>query len=182
MNQIDNRQRGGGRAYSSRKVSSKSASEASRRTGQAYRTGSPYQQRRGKKRRKGPQYNITKILLAIILAVASFICIMAAVKLMGGSRAKETEVNTTTVSDPELRKEVKVEGITITGMSREEAREAIEKQYPWGMKVTYNQEEYKLKNLMDKKVDALLDEIYSGEPKESYTLDSRDWKRLYRLR
>ena len=97
---------------------------------------------------------------------------MAAVKLMGGSRAKETEVNTTTVSDPELRKEVKVEGITITGMSREEAREAIEKQYPWGMKVTYNQEEYKLKNLMDKKVDALLDEIYSGEPKESYTLDS----------
>lgn len=172
MNQIDNRQRGGGRAYSSRKVSSKSASEASRRTGQAYRTGSPYQQRRGKKRRKGPQYNITKILLAIILAVASFICIMAAVKLMGGSRAKETEVNTTTVSDPELRKEVKVEGITITGMSREEAREAIEKQYPWGMKVTYNQEEYKLKNLMDKKVDALLDEIYSGEPKESYTLDS----------
>ena len=97
---------------------------------------------------------------------------MAAVKLMGGGKAKETEVNTTTVSETELRKEVKVEGITITGMSREEAREAIEKQYQWGLKVTYNQEEYELKNLMDKKVDALLEEIYSGEAKESYTMDT----------
>ncbi|GLC78837.1 VanW family protein [Lacrimispora brassicae] len=171
MNQIDNRQRGGGRAYSSRKVSSKNASEAGRKTGQA-RTGSSYQQRRGKKKRRGPQYNITKILLAIILAIAAFICIMAAVKLIGGGKAKETEVNTTTVSETELQKEVKVEGITITGMSREEAREAIEKQYQWGLKVTYNQDEYELKNLMDKKVDALLEEIYSGEPKESYTMDT----------
>ena len=171
MNQIDNRQRGGGRTNSSRKVSSKSASETGRRTGQAYRTGSPYQQRRGKKRKRGPQYSVTKILLGIILAVAAFICIMAAMKVIGGSKAKEAEANTTTVSEPELKKEVKVDGITITGMSREEAKEAIDKQYPWGMKVTYNQEQYELKNLMDKKVDALLDEIYSGEPKESYTID-----------
>ena len=172
MNQIDNRQKGGGRTYSSRKVSSKNGSEAGRRSGQAYRTGSPYQQRRGKKKKRGPQYSVTKILLGIILAVAAFICVFAVVKLIGGSKAKETEVNSTTVSEPELKKEVKVDGITITGMSREEAREAIEKQYQWGMKVTYNQEQYELKNLMDKKVDAILEEIYSGEPKESYTLDS----------
>ncbi len=171
MNQIDNRQRGGGRTNSSRKASSKSASESGRRTGQAYRTGSPYQQRRGKKRKRGPQYSVTKILLGIILAVAAFICIMAAMKLIGGSKTKEAEVNTTTVSEPELKKEVKVDGITITGMSRAEAKKAIENQYQWAMKVTYNQEQYELKNLLDKKVDALIDEIYSGEPKESYTVD-----------
>ncbi len=171
MNQIDNRQRGGGRTNSSRNGSSKNASETGRRTGQAYRTGSSYQQRRGKKRKRGPQYNITKILLAIILAVAAFICIMAAVKLIGGRRAKETEVNTTTVSEPELRKEVKVDGISIAGMSRDEARDAIEKNYQWGMKVTYHDDQYEIENLLDKKLDSLLEEIYSGEPKESYTLE-----------
>ena len=79
MNQIDNRQKGGGRTYSSRKVSSKNGSEAGRRSGQAYRTGSPYQQRRGKKKKRGPQYSVTKILLGIILAVAAFICVFAVV-------------------------------------------------------------------------------------------------------
>lgn len=171
MNQIDNRQRSGGRASSSRNGSSKNVSETGRRTGQTYRTGSSYQPRRGKKRKRGPQYNITKILLAIILAVAAFICVMAAVKLIGGRKAKETEVNTPTVSETELRKEVKVDGISIAGMSREEARDAIEKKYQWGMKVTYHDDQYELKNLLDKKLDSLLEEIYSGEPKESYTLE-----------
>lgn len=171
MNQIDNRQRSGGRASSSRNGSSKNVSETGRRTGQNYRTGSSYQPKRGKKRKRGPQYNITKILLAIILAVAAFICVMAAVKLIGGRKAKETEVNTPTVSETELRKEVKVDGISIAGMSREEARDAIEKKYQWGMKVTYHDDQYELKNLLDKKLDSLLEEIYSGEPKESYTLE-----------
>ncbi len=171
MNQIDNRQRSGGRASSSRNGSSKNVSETGRRTGQTYRTGSSYQPKRGKKRKRGPQYNITKILLAIILAVAAFICVMAAVKLIGGRKAKETEVNTPTVSETELRKEVKVDGVSIAGMSREEARDAIEKKYQWGMKVTYHDDQYELKNLLDKKLDSLLEEIYSGEPKESYTLE-----------
>lgn len=171
MNQIDNRQRSGGRASSSRNGSSKNVSETGRRTGQTYRTGSSYQPKRGKKRKRGPQYNITKILLAIILAVAAFICVMAAVKLIGGRKAKETEVNTPTVSETELRKEVKVDGISIAGMSREEARDAIEKKYQWGMKVTFHDDQYELKNLLDKKLDSLLEEIYSGEPKESYTLE-----------
>jgi vancomycin resistance protein YoaR len=57
-------------------------------------------------------------------------------------------------------------------MSREEARKAIEEQYQWGMKVTYHDKEYALKDLMDEKIDALLEEIYNGEPKESYTLDT----------
>lgn len=171
MNQIDNRQRSGGRASSSRNGSSKNVSETGRRTGQTYRAGSSYQPKRGKKRKRGPQYNITKILLAIILAVAAFICVMAAVKLIGGRKAKETEVNTPTVSETELRKEVKVDGISIAGMSREEARDAIEKKYQWGMKVTYHDDQYELKNLLDKKLDSLLEEIYSGEPKESYTLE-----------
>ncbi|WP_077611121.1 VanW family protein [Clostridium sp. Marseille-P2415] len=172
MSQVDNRQKSGGRTYSSQNGSKRSTPGTGRRTSQSYRTNSSYQQRRGKKRKRGPQYDITKILLGIILAVASVICIMAAVKFIGSHKAKETEVGTTTVSETDLQKEVKVDGITLTGLSREEAREALDKQYQWGMKVTYKDEEYKLKNLMDSKVEALLKEIYEGEPKESYTLDT----------
>lgn len=172
MSQEENRQRGGGGTYSSRSVSRRSTSGTGRRTSQSYRTNSSYQQRRGKKRKRGPHYDITKILLGLILAAVSVICVMAAVKFLGSYKAKETEVNTTTVSETELQKEVKVDGIAITGMSREQAREAIDKQYHWGMKVTYKDEEYELKDLMDSKVEALLKEIYTGEPKESYSLDT----------
>ncbi len=171
MSQVDNRQRSGGRTYSSRNGSKRGVSGTGRRTNQSYRMNSSYQSRRGKKRKRGPQYDITKILLGIIFAVASVICVMAAVKL-AGHRAKETEVNSTTVSETELKKEVKVEGIAITGMSREQAREAIDKQFHWGMKVTCQDKEYELKDLMDDKVETLLKEIYTGEPKESYSLDT----------
>ena len=45
------------------------------------------------------------------------------------------------------------------------------KEYPWNMTVTYDGDTYNVTNLAAEKVDALLDEIYSGEPAESYTLN-----------
>lgn len=171
MSQENNRQGSGGRNYSSQNGSKRSTSGTSRRTSPSYRSGS-YQPGRGRKKKRGPQYSITKVLLGIILAAAAVVCIMAAVKFISGPDAKEAEAGTTAVAETELKKEVKVDGITITGMSREEARAAIEKQYQWGMKVTYHDKEYDLKDLMDEKIDALLKEIYTGEPKESYTLNT----------
>lgn len=175
MNQANNRNRSGGRTNSSQETVRRSTAGSSRRMSQSSRPRSTYQPRRGKKRRRGPQYDITKILLGIILAVAAVICIMAAVKFIGSHKTKESdasvETETTTVLATELQKEVTVDGITITGLSREQAKEAIEKEYQWGMKVTYKDQEYEVTNLLDKKVDALLDEIYTGEAKESYSLD-----------
>ena len=155
---------------SSQNGNKRNTSNTRRRTSQSYRTNGSYQHRRGKKRR-GPQYGVTRILLAVLIAAAAVICVMAAVKLFG-SKSKETDVNTTTVSETDLQKEVMVEGVSITGMSREKAREAIDQKLMWGMKVTYHDEEYKLNNFMDSKIDSLLDEIYSGEPKENYTLNT----------
>ena len=57
-------------------------------------------------------------------------------------------------------------------MSREEAKAAILKDFPWGMKVTWQDQSYDVNDLMAEKVDSLLQEIYTGEPKESYTLDT----------
>ena len=171
MSQVDNRQRGGGRTRSAQNESKRATSSSGRRTSQSYSRGSSYQ-RRGKKRKRGPQYDITKVLLGIILAVVAVISIVAVVKLIGSHKAKAAEVNSSTVSETELKKDVKIDDISITGMSREEAREAIDKKYPWGMKVTYKDDEYQVKNLLDGKIEALLEEIYKGEPKESYTLDT----------
>ena len=74
---------------------------------------------------------------------------------------------TTTVPETELEKTVMVDNIVITGMSRDVAKAAILQEYPWAMTVQNGEETYSVTNLMEAKVDALLDEIYTGEPKES---------------
>lgn len=86
---------------------------------------------------------------------------------------QETETETVTeVPETELEKEVSVDGISITGMSREEARQTLIDHYPWAMKAQYQDDTYEITNLMTVKIDGLLDEIYSSEPKNIYTLDT----------
>lgn len=117
-----------------------------------------------------------------IAGVVLILAIAAAVYGMRHSRATDTdpqdttieEIAPTTTTEPEteLEKQVTVDGIQITGMSRDEARGEILKNYTWGMKVTYKDETYEVANLMEEKLNGLLDEIYRGEPKENYTLDT----------
>lgn len=91
-------------------------------------------------------------------------------KNKGGDEQPESVTETET--ETELQKEVMVDGISITGMSREEAREAILEQYTWAMTVTYQDDTYEVGNLMGDKVDRLLQEIFTEEPRESYSLDT----------
>ncbi|GLB32388.1 hydrolase [Lacrimispora amygdalina] len=81
-------------------------------------------------------------------------------------------MNSTTVSETQLKKEVHVEGISITGLSRAEAKKTIDQSLGWGMKVIYQDETYELKNFLDSRIDALLEEIYSKDAKEEYTIDT----------
>lgn len=108
------------------------------------------------------------VLLIIAISIIVFL-----VKGIGAKEPQEPETEpTTVVEETQLEKEVMVDGINITGLSREEARNAILKNYPWGMKVTWQEDSYEVKDLMGEKVDALLTEIFQGEPKEHYTLDT----------
>ena len=108
----------------------------------------------------------------MILVLAIF-CVAFLMKKVTGSKTTNTEPETEiTVPETELEKEVAVDGINITGMSREEAKAAILKDFPWGMKVTWQDQSYDVNDLMAEKVDSLLQKIYTGEPKESYTLDT----------
>lgn len=105
--------------------------------------------------------------------IAAITLIVFFMKGIGGDKpGEESETETSTALETELLKEVMVDGVNITGMSREEAKAEILKKYPWAMTVTWQEETYEVTDLMAGKVDALLTEIYSGEPKEKYSLDT----------
>lgn len=107
----------------------------------------------------------------LIIAIAIIVSLMKGIQSDSGAE-KDTTTVSTAVPETELQKEVVVDGINITGMSREEAKKAILKDYPWAMKVTWQDKSYDVTDLMAGKVDVLLEEIYAGEPEESYSLDT----------
>lgn len=111
-----------------------------------------------------------------IAALVILVAVVALIFAFKGKRTAETEADstemTTSVPETELKKEVMVDNITITGMSRDAAKAAILSEYPWAMQVKNGEEIYQVANLMETKIDALLDEIFIGEPKENYQLDT----------
>lgn len=164
--------RGGSRSGSSSRSSShgtsqRGSSARSSARGTSVRSGSGH--RRGHKR---PGTDFRRLAAGGVLLIAAITLIVFLVKGMGDKQPAETETETSSVPETELQKEVMVDGINITGMSREEAREAILKNYPWNMKVTWQEDTYEVADLMAGKVDKLLTEVYSGEPKEKYSLDT----------
>lgn len=168
---------GGSRGTSSRSTSSRAASSrtSSGRSSASY-SRSTYSSGGRKKspgHRGGSDRNFFRIAVGGVLLIAAIACIVFLMKNMKINPAdSESETETTTIEETELQKEVTVDGLNITGMSREEAREEILKEFPWAMKVTWQDDTYEVADLMAGKVDAVLQEIYSGEPKESYSLDT----------
>lgn len=189
MSQIDNRRRGTSHTNSSRDrqrggtAGRNSRNSGGNRSGKSSRNAgggrgnsrSTYRARggslRGPRRKRRPRFGVTGILTGIIVAAVAVICIVAVFKLMGGRAAKAESDQMTGPAGIQLHKEVSVDGVAITGMSRAEAKKAILDKYPWGLKISYNDDTYDVANLLEPRVDALLEEIYAGTPKESYTLD-----------
>lgn len=149
---------------------SSSRGSSSYRSGQAGRANAAQTARRNSthRRKKGPDYKKIAAIGVILLVLIT--CIALVIKAKGRMGAEdESSVEQTT--ETEMMKEVRVDGISITGMSKNQARNAILKEYTWGMTVTYGDDTYNVTDLVAEKVDALLEEIYSGEPEENYTLD-----------
>lgn len=129
--------------------------------------------RRGRKRRRSSvNYRVIAIVgVILILAITAVVYGMQHSKKTN-TDAESLAEETTSEPETELEKQVVVDGIQITGMSRSQAREEILKKYHWDMKAVYGEETYDIANLMEEKLNGLLDEIYTGEAKESYTLDT----------
>ena len=113
-------------------------------------------------------------MIAIVGVILMIVIVSVVYGMQSSGRHKpiqqETETETVTeVPETELEKEVSVDGISITGMSREEARQTLIDHYPWAMKAQYQDDTYEITNLMTVKIDGLLDEIYSSEPKNIFS-------------
>lgn len=175
-----NRGSGSGRSSSSSRSSSgrsnygTSSGHRSTSSGYSSRSGGNHSTRRsGYHRKKGPNYKI--IAIAGVVLIVFITGISLALKGKGSNTdIAGTETVIESESETEMQKEVQVDGISITGMSKSEAKAAILKEFPWSMTVEYDSDQYQVTDLMAEKVDALLDEIYKegSDPQESYTLDT----------
>lgn len=111
-----------------------------------------------------------------MIAIVGVVLILVITGVVYGAKhfkGKEAPDVSTEETEPELQKEVSVDGVVITGLSREDAKAKLLAHYGWGMKVAYEGAEspYEVPNLIEPKVESLLEEIYSGTPKETYALD-----------
>ena len=163
------------RSSSTRNSHGTSSGRRSTSSGYSSRSGGSHSTRRcsGYHRKKGPNYKI--IAIAGVVLIVFITGISLALKGKGSNTdIAGTETVIESESETEMQKEVQVDGISITGMSKSEAKAAILKEFPWSMTVEYDSDQYKVTDLMAEKVDALLDEIYKdgSDPQESYILDT----------
>lgn len=133
------------------------------------------------RRRRKNEYDITQILMYGIGAIILILAIALAVKACGKTSAtgigESSESSSESESGSEEAKDqITVDGVAITGMSQEEAREAILKQFNWGMKVKYDGKEASVNNILLEKVNNLLEEIYAGDMSEAkeYEIDTNN--------
>ena len=163
---------GGGSSAARRQTSTGSTARRQTSSGRVSASRSTSSYRSPRRRRRDPNYGVIAIVGVILMIV--IVSVVYGMQSSGRHKPiqQETETETVTeVPETELEKEVSVDGISITGMSREEARQTLIDHYPWAMKAQYQDDTYEITNLMTVKIDGLLDEIYSSEPKNIYTLD-----------
>lgn len=164
---------GGGSSTARHQTSTGSAARRQTSSGRVSASRSTSSYRSPRRRRRDPNYGVIAIVGVILMIV--IVSVVYGMQSSGRHKPiqQETETETVTeVPETELEKEVSVDGISITGMSKEEARQTLIDHYPWAMKAQYQDDTYEITNLMTVKIDGLLDEIYSSEPKSIYTLDT----------
>ena len=170
MSQNDDRRRASGQRSraqgnpQSRARNNRSQSQASAARVNAVRQA----QKNSSQRRRKPPFDYTKVAIAVGILIVLIVAVVFGVKSCG---RKDTP-DETTPAETELKKEVAVNGVSITGMSRMDAKEAVLKHLNWDMKVTYEDDEYTIQNLLEPRVDDVLEEIYTKEPKDSYNIDT----------
>lgn len=140
----------------------------------ARRRSSTASRRNNRRRNSTPGGGWWLAIVALVLAVA-VISIFFAIKgkNAGPEEGESTTaaVTETTIAPIELEREVIAEGVSLSGMNRDQAKAALTQKYPWGLVVKNGEESYPITNLAEARIDEMLDEVYeSGAPKEEYSL------------
>lgn len=136
----------------------------------------PYGTSRGRNRRNrkspadSPKTALIVLCGVLIIAGAGF----GAARFFKGSKSSNQESEAQVEqAESELKETVSVDGIDITGMIRSEAKTAITKKYNWDMRVScpdLSDEKYSVADLLAGSIEEVLDEVYNGTPKPSYSI------------
>lgn len=126
---------------------------------------------RRRRRRRKP--DIAKILLILIGAAILILCLAVGLRSCArDDQEKNPAEAETTEPETELKAEITVNGIDVHGMTKSEAREQLLKSIGWDMKATLDGDTKDVANLMEAKVDEVLDEAFSKGESASYTVST----------
>jgi vancomycin resistance protein YoaR len=165
---------------------------SNRETGNTQNSGyNSLRNRRKKQREKERMIRLRITAAAVILIVVAGIFIVR--KITGGKQNRQGSSVLTTTSastDIKLKSSVTINDVDITGMDKTKAKAAVLSKFTWGMtakletssdsassgtaKKSADQNVYQISNLLEKKLDKILTEIFaaSGKPNDVYSIDS----------
>ena len=107
----------------------------------------------------------------VILLATVVLCVKKVIKPVNVSGEISTQ-STVDIANEKLKKHISIDEVDITGMKMAEAKSAIERVYPWKMKLHIDDNDsLELNNILDKKLDKLLSEIYSDIDKANTHYD-----------
>lgn len=158
-------------ASAKRSVERVSAAQNARSAGSGTARKTSSTTRRRRRRRQGPDF--AKILLVMIGIVILIFCAAVGMKsCSNGESVKETKpVETTAVPETEIKAEITVNGISVNGMTKSEAREKILADMNWDLKVSYKEETKTVENLLAGDVDKVLDAAFENGKAGEYTVE-----------
>lgn len=138
---------------------------------------SPAMQRVEKMRKKRVQ---RERLIVGGAAVAVVAVVFAAAHILSGKKSSNAEPESSVVIETTFASDdIRVNGISLTGMTRAEAKEAIAKAYPWKVTVTYNGETLDADNILDAEMETFLDGICTVKAAGDYTFSVADSDTLW---
>ena len=136
-----------------------------------YRQHSPAWIRAQRRKRK----RIIRRRIMIGGAVICIVLIAGVIRIFSGGKSHGKETEASAIEESTFQaSDISVNGISLKGMTRSEAKAAIEKEYPWKVPITYNGESIDAENLIDTDLDAFLDGICTGKAEGEYTFAVED--------
>ncbi|MFT4106276.1 MAG: VanW family protein [Lacrimispora sp.] len=138
---------------------------------------------RGRSRKRPKTALMIRIALLVGLCAILIVLLMSSIS-RGKENNKGTDLNAVgqsrepdieeTETEEQIEEDVWVDDISITGLTKEEARKKVLQAYSWDMKLLYNDKTESLQYPLQEKIDGLLEQIYSDSKGGTYTLELDD--------
>lgn len=112
----------------------------------------------GKKKKR---YNYPRIALLLLCGILVIGVLVFGLRSCFGTKPVDQQGASFETEQEKFSRNVKINGTSIKGMSREEAKVAVLKDMNWSVTISYNQEEYVLGNIYEHRIDEILDTVYN---------------------